>query len=291
MLEDLQRWAGKPATHVDEDLDKWRELARSQGKRYADYGTQVWIPGVARVIQPWAGAPYSPGQLARAYLKMQCWPWSLHRWEDWGLDPTPAIIFRGEAEAAWHYVDLSHAYWQIGSRLPWWVSKPGQTIEKRGIWRRADEFGSLRECRLALFGQLTWPQPSTSWVDPDGEIKVSTVPAQKARYGNRAWGTATLMVVHAIAAEIMERFPEAALWHTDGVLVPAERSEEVIAWLAKRWRIEARVKETGEGRVLGPGVYEWRETFREVRPTPMRLVWDQDLKAIRRWWLAYAPLP
>ena len=301
---------GDPADFVDSDLSRWAETAQAAGLKYADYGESLYIPGIGRVMRPWEGAPYSPSQLARAYVESQGWPWPPIRssgwiwktrddgqnvWvqegpDNWGPVPPPAIEFTGAASGEWAYVDLAHAYWQIGSRLPWWVSKPGDRRVLRGRWSRPGLIRPLRQVRLNLFGMLTYPGGGVTWVMPDGSTKVGSCPPSQARMANPAWGTAILWVVHAVARDLIDSFGDVPLWHTDGALVPADRESEIMEWLDRRWMIEARVKERGAGTVAGIGNYSWRRSFSPDLPSMphSNLVIPSDrVPDIREWWLSY----
>ena len=300
---------GDPADFVDSDLSRWAETAQAAGLKYADYGESLYIPGIGRVMRPWEGAPYSPSQLARAYVESQGWTWPPVRpsgwtwkteegqsvWvqegpDNWGPVPPPAIEFRGKAPGDWSYVDLAHAYWQIGSRLPWWVSKPGDRRVLRGRWSRPGLIRPLRQVRLNLFGMLTYPGGGVTWVMPDGKTKIGICPPSQARMANPAWGTAILFVVHALARDLLDTFGQVPLWHTDGALVPSEDESDVIEWLDRRWRIEARVKERARGTVAGIGNYSWRKSFSPDLPSipHSNLVFGTDrVEDIREWWLSY----
>lgn len=306
----LQHVTGRPADYVDADLDRWADMARASGKAYADYGESLFIPGTGRIMRPWAGAPWSASQLARAYVDMQGWGWPPVRpsgwaWQrtpegtiwaqsgpdSWGPVPPPAVHFRGPETGEWSYIDLVAAYWQIGSRLPWWVAKPGSRRVLRGRWARPEVLFPLRQVRLNLFGMLTYPGGGVTWVYPDGSSKTAECPAAHARMANPAWGTAVMRVVHAVAADLIRTFDDVPLWHTDGALVPRGREEEVIGWLFSRWGLTARVKELGEGTVAGAGNYSWRKSYNPQMPSsPYSNLSCPDVGADREWWLSYRGL-
>ena len=309
-LDPLLRFVtGNPADYVDEDLKRWADTAQASGQVYADYGESIYIPGTGRIMRPWAGAPWSPSQLARAYVALQEWPWMPIRpsgwgWREiegenawvqegpdsWGAVPPPAIRFRGAASGEWAYVDLYAAYWQIGSRFPWWVAKPGSRRIMRGMWGRSELLYPLRQVRLNLFGMLTYPGGGVTWVYPDGSTKTGDCPPSQAKMANPAWGTAILWTVHAIAQDLMETFPGVPLWHTDGALIPAEQEASVVSWLDERWRVTARVKERGEGTVSGIGNYSWRRSHNPAMPSVPHsnlVIPPAEVETIREWWLSY----
>lgn len=308
-LVTLERYvSGNPAEFIDGDLKRWAEIAKARGSVYADYGESLYIPGLGRVMRPWEGAPYSPSQLARAYVSSQGWSWppvrpSGWRWrregdtsewvqdgpDNWGPVPPPAIEFGGPASGSWAYVDLAHAYWQIGRRYPWWVAKPGDRRVLRGKWSRPELIEPLRQVRLNLFGMLTYPGGGVTWIKPDGSTKIGICPPSQAKMANPAWGTAILWTVHAIARDLRDHF-DIPLWHTDGALVPERAEAEVIEFLARRWRIAARTKERGSGTVAGAGNYSWRRSYNpEVPGVPHGnlVIPSSRVEELREWWLSY----
>ncbi len=291
LLADLQARAASPAEIIDADLNRWADFASDRGLKYCHYGEAIWIPKAkVRIIRPWEGAPWSGSQLVKAYLDLQDF---LPRRRERVEMPPPVRIFRGPVENDWAYVDLCHCYWQIGQRLSWWIGEPGSSYEHNGRWKRADELNTHRRLRLNLFGMLAYPGGGSTWFLPNGTVKETRCPPQKAGVANRPWARAVLTVVHAVALDVMQSFPDVPMWHTDGALIPADQADDLIAWISKRWRLEAKIKtgrgESGSGLVLAPGNYEWRASFRPLGISePSSNAMAMDVSSIRRWWLRYA---
>lgn len=274
------------------DMDSMREWAKRKKLKYADYGEAIWIPTVGRFHTEWEGSPYTAGQIAKAYLHYQEWSWPLHRpgkiYEEIG----PAIYFKGEATGDWVYLDLKSAYWQIGSRIPWWTEGPGKSTRrdgKEGTWKNPELINEFRLPRIVLFGLLTWPGPATLWVFPDGTTKMGECPPKKSPYGNRIWGQSVLTLVHAFAQDLMKTFPSVPLFMTDGAMVDSRFAENVIGWAIDSWNLDLRPKERGEGKVSGPGNYEFRATYRKnQRSEPVSSFKNLVTEEIRTWWLKIA---
>lgn len=282
MLWDELKVGLRPAEHVTDDLNSWIYRARAHNWTWADYGESIWIPQQGRVIKDWEHAPYSASQLAKAYLKRQAFPWDLRRFGE--APPRPPMWFRGPAAGDWCYIDLKRAWWQIGSRLPWFVDFSGRHTNQ-GAWTDAEEFGEVRRPRLNLFGMLAYPGGTTTWHMPDGSTKLATCPEERSRIANQPWGSAILRVVTSVASEVFYEFPGVILWHTDGCLVPSQIENEVKSWLLDRWKLTSTTKERGAGLVAGPGNYEWRPTFRPTVLSEAIEMDDSDPpgKILTRW--------
>ena len=268
------------------DLDSTREWAFKKQLKYADYGDSLWIPGVGRFHSQWEGSPYTAGQIAKAYMRYQGWEWPLHRPGEIEKDLSPALYFTGPATGSWSYLDLKSAYWQIGSRLPWWEEGPFRKTridDTVGPWKGTELLMGFRRPRLVLFGLLAYPGGNTLWINPDGTESYNECPEWASKYGNKIWAQSVLYVVHAFAQELMRTFP-CPLFMTDGAMIPMALSNTVIEWAAQNWNLELREKERGEGTVAGPGNYEFRATYKEQISEPMASHDDIDTGKVRNWW-------
>ena len=287
-IEVLRPFLPKVPAQIVDDIQIMKKYASDNKLLYADYGDSIMIKGVGRFLQKWEGSPYSAGQIAKAYLKFQEWNWPLFRRAKLAQEIKPALYFRGPIEGDWVYVDLAHAYWSIGKRLPWHTLGPfgGPLRGAQGYFERPELIDGIRRSRLVLFGLLAFPGSSTLWVYPDGTMKTAECPTEMSRFGNRIWSASILLVVNAFAQDLMATFPDAPLFMTDGAILPISQAEASQTWALEKWKLDIRPKEHGSGLVAAPGVYQWRPSFRPIAFRRERASMPSlDIQKIRSWWL------
>lgn len=284
----LQDFFPSTPAQVVTNIEDMKNFAKRKKLLYADYGDAIFIKGLGKFIESWEGEPWSPGQYAKAYMNFQQWPWPLHRGRSLSDDICPALYFRGPLPGDWSYIDLVHAYWQIGQHVPWFTLGPfgGRIRGEEGRFKSPEIIDDLRRPRIVLFGLLAFPGSSTLWVYPE-KVTTATCPPEKAKFANRIWAQSVLLVVNAFAQDFLSAFPDSPLFQTDGAFVPVDQEQRAIDWTMERWHLRAAAKEHGSGLVAAPGVYQWRPSFKPVvsprsKSASMKPL---DIEKIRQWWL------
>ena len=210
--------------------------------------------------------PYGRHELARPYLR---WiheaqtkgvsknamvsrrvPWRTEQLPMLNI-PHPLYFPGGSLNGDWAYVDISSAYFQVYSPATLdLVFNPDR--QHLGVGRveflGADQLGDDRALRNALIGVCRTQRVSELL---HGELH--TRPVHNRFLAPQLWGYIAY-TLHAVAREAVERFG-ACYVHTDGIIVPANRAEALMRWLADEWRLESKIKAQGPGSVWCVGGY------------------------------------
>lgn len=268
-IPEISRW-GVPRV---ERLRQWRRVFVARPNELT--GLQGGITVVDTRTRRVKGARYTPGELARSYMR-QCMaaafaslpPYSkrgklIRRRIPWRRDALGLIEGRSapvffdrqahdhlaRAGTLWALVDVRACYASVYSRFgldPVW--RPQCDPPLLGLGRiatlRAREWAELKGPRNAVFG-MCWPQT----------VRELRFGADRDAGPNRFFAPdlvgLTLDITASIAIESIETFG-AIMWHTDGGVIPLDYLEAWCGWLPDRWGLEPRVVATGAGWVFGP---------------------------------------
>lgn len=243
--------------------------------------------------------PIAPHELARPYLN---WihaeqrhgregsrgnkqvPW---RRESLPMLDLPAPMFYSGhvTEGDLTYVDINACYWQLYTSATLDLDYAPER-QRLGVGRieflNPGDLRGAKGLRNSVIGVTR-----TTAVDEARHGVVRRRRTFNKHLSPELWGYIA-HTLHAIMREAVERFG-ACYVHTDGIVVPADRGEAVIRWLADEWRLESSVRATGPGRVWGLGAYEIGERRSRALVThglPICNLLDLDpvlTAALRRW--------